>query len=110
MLRRDVELHGEKIPKGARVHLLFAAANHDPRVFPEPDRFDVARTPNNHLSFGFGIHFCLGASLARMELRVGIEELLRRAPDYRLQTDRLERLPSDTNRGFAALPIDEGKS
>ena len=102
---RDVEIRGEKIPEGARIHMLFAAANRDPRVFPDADRFDLARTPNNHLSFGFGIHFCLGASLARMELRVGIEELLRRAPDYRLLTDRLERLPSDTNRGFGALPI-----
>lgn len=74
-------------------------------MFPEPDRFDIVRTPNNHLSFGFGVHFCLGASLARLELRVGLEELLARVPDYRLLEERLERLPSDTNRGFAALPI-----
>ena len=105
VLRRDVELHGCKIPQGARVHMLFAAANRDPRMFNDPDRFDIARTPNNHLSFGFGIHFCLGASLARMELRIGLEEFLRRAPDYRLLSERLERLPSDTNRGFAALPV-----
>jgi cytochrome P450 len=105
VLTRDVELHGCKIPEGARVHMLFAAANRDPGIFPDPDRFDVARTPNNHLSFGFGVHFCLGASLARMELRIGLEEFLKHAPDYRLLTNRLQRLPSDTNRGFAALPV-----
>lgn len=102
---RDVKLHGRDVPKGARVHLLFAAANRDRRVFPDPDRFDVTRSPNHHLAFSLGIHFCLGASLARMELRVGIEELLRRAPDYQLRSEGLERLPSDTNRGFGALPL-----
>ena len=102
---RDVEVRGRVLPKGTRIHMLFAAANRDPRVFPDADRFDPTRAPNNHLSFGFGIHFCLGASLARVELRVGLEELLRRTPNYRLLTDRLERLPSDTNRGFGALPI-----
>lgn len=104
VVRRDVEIRGQKIPQGARVHLLYAAANRDPRVFEEPDRFDITRSPNNHLSFGFGIHFCLGASLARLELRIGLEELLARAPDYSLAVDRLERLPSDTNRGFGRLP------
>jgi len=104
VVRRDVEIRGQKIPEGARVHLLFASANRDPSVFDEPDRFDITRTPNNHLSFSLGIHFCLGASLARLELRIGLEELLARAPDYRLCVDGLERLPSDTNRGFAKLP------
>jgi len=102
---RDVTLHGRTIPKGARVHLLWASANRDPRAFPDPDRFDPERTPNNHVAFGFGIHFCLGASLARTELRIGLEELLARAPAFRLDTAGLRRLPSDTNRGFGALPI-----
>jgi cytochrome P450 len=105
VLRRDVEIRGKTLPMGARVHLLYAAANRDPRVFEEPDRFDILRKPNNHLSFGFGIHFCLGASLARLELQIGLEELLARWPEYRLRTDALERLPSDTNRGFARLPV-----
>lgn len=103
--RREVTLHGRRIPEGARVHLLWASANRDPRAFPEPDRFDPTRTPNNHLAFGFGIHFCLGASLARTELRVGLEALLARAPDYALDTAGLRRLPSDTNRGFGRLPM-----
>jgi cytochrome P450 len=105
VVRREVTLHGRTIPKGARVHLLWAAANRDPRAYADPDRFDPGRSPNNHLAFGFGIHFCLGASLARTELRIGLEELLRRAPDHRLDTTGLRRLPSDTNRGFGRLPL-----
>ena len=101
---RDVEIRDHKIPQGARVHLLYSAANRDPRIFDSPDDFDVSRTPNNHLAFGFGIHFCLGASLARLELRLGIETLLAQAPGYRLELNEIERLPSDTNRGFAQLP------
>jgi cytochrome P450 len=105
VLSRDVELHGQRIPAGARVHLLFAAANRDPRVFRRPGQFDVDRDPNHHLAFGFGIHFCLGASLARMELRIGLEEFLRRAPGYRVRHEGVERLRSDTNRGFARIPV-----
>lgn len=103
--RVDIELHGVVIPAGARIHLLFAAANRDPRVFADPDRFDIERSPNNHLAFGFGIHHCLGANLARMEMRVGLEELLRRAPEYRLVRDGVVRMHSDTNRAFSRLPI-----
>jgi cytochrome P450 len=105
VLTRDVELHGQQLPKGARVHLLFAAANRDPRVFSDPDRFDITRSPNQHLAFSLGVHFCLGASLARMELHVGLQELLRRAPNYSLRSEDLSRLPSDTNRGFGELPL-----
>jgi cytochrome P450 len=104
VLTRDVEIDGQTIPKGARVHLLFAAANRDPRAFPDPDTFDIVRSPNHHVSFGFGVHFCLGASLARMELRVGLEEFLRRAPGYAVDTEGVVRLP-DTNRGFERLVI-----
>lgn len=66
----DVEFHGVTFRRGTATIPLIAAANHDPRVFDEPDRFDVARTPNRHLGFGFGAHFCLGAQLARMETRI----------------------------------------
>jgi cytochrome P450 len=105
VVTHDVELHGTTIPAGARVHLLFAAANRDERQFPDPDTFDVTRAPNQHLAFGFGNHYCLGASLAKMEIKVGMEELLRRAPDYTVDAARVERMPSETNRGFAALPL-----
>jgi cytochrome P450 len=87
------------------VHLLFAAANRDPEVFPEPDRFDITRSPNLHLAFGFGIHHCLGASLARTEIRVGLDELLDRFPEFVVRRDGVVRLHSDTNRGFAQLPV-----
>ena len=100
-----IALHGTVIPEGARVHMLFASANRDAAVFDDPDRFDISRTPNPHLGFGFGIHHCLGASLARTELRVGLDEFLTRFPDYRVRRDGVVRLHSDTNRGFAKLPI-----
>ncbi len=102
----DTELRGVKIAKGERAHMLFAAANRDPRAFPEPERFDPARAQNHHVSFGWGVHFCLGASLARMELRIGLEELLARVPGYRVVPGGVERLPSDTNRGFSRLMIE----
>ncbi len=82
--RRPLELHGCRVPENERVLLLWAAANHDEREFDEPERFDVTRKITRHLSFGHGIHFCLGASLARLEARVAFEELLARYPDYRL--------------------------
>lgn len=100
-----VELSGTRIPTGARVHLLFAAANRDPEVFDDPDRFDITRSPNPHVAFGFGIHHCLGASLARTEIRVGLDEFLDRYPGYAVQRDGVLRLHSDTNRGFARLPV-----
>lgn len=81
---RDVELRGETIPAGEKVLLLYPSANRDEEVFPDPFRFDVSRTPNDHLAFGYGAHFCLGASLARLELRVFFEELLVRLPTLRL--------------------------
>lgn len=81
---RDVDLAGQTIPQGALITALLAAANRDPARFDDPDRFDVGRDPNPHLSFSRGIHFCLGASLARLEARIAIEELLRVAPDYAL--------------------------
>jgi cytochrome P450 len=104
-LTRDVELHRKRLARGERVHLLFAAANRDERAFPEPDRFDSARDPNPHLAFGFGVHFCLGASLARQELRIGLEELLAQAPRYEVTDARPERVRSDTNRLFVRLPV-----
>jgi cytochrome P450 family 142 subfamily A polypeptide 1 len=98
---RDVELEGVSLSAGAKVVLLYEAANVDERHFPEPDRFDVGRSPNEHLAFGFGPHVCLGASLARVELRAMIGCILRRLRDLELATDEplvrsitgIERLP-----------------
>ena len=84
---RDVEMHGQQIPKGARVLLVWASANRDEREFEAPGRFDVQRKIKRHLALGHGIHFCLGASLARLEARVAFEELLARIPEYTLEEE-----------------------
>jgi cytochrome P450 family 142 subfamily A polypeptide 1 len=80
----DHDLHGQRIAAGDQFVLLYASANRDERVFPEPDVLDVARSHNRHVAFGFGTHFCLGAHLARLEIRVMFEELLRRMPNWEL--------------------------
>lgn len=85
ILRRDATLHGVEIPAGALVRLVWGAANRDPREFAGAERFDVARPMRRHLGFGHGVHFCLGAHLARLEARVAFEELLARLPDYALE-------------------------
>lgn len=105
----DVELHGEKIRAGDRVVLLIGAANRDERVFPEPDRYDLLRDTSASLSFGQGVHFCLGASLARLEGRVALEEVWKRIPDYEIDAAGIERVHSVNVRGFAALPIAFGR-
>lgn len=102
---RETEIRGEKIPEGARVHMAFAAANRDGRVFENPDAIVPDRHPNPHLAFSLGIHFCLGARLARAEMRIVLEELLERFPDYRVVPERWVRLKSDAARGFSSLPF-----
>jgi cytochrome P450 family 142 subfamily A polypeptide 1 len=105
-LTRDVELHGQKLHAGERVLLLYPAGNRDERAFPEPDRFDVTRTPNDHVAFGgFGTHFCLGASLARLELRVLFERLLARLPDIELASADLPLRPSNFIVGIEKMPV-----
>lgn len=105
ILTRDVELHGEKLREGERVVLLIGAANRDERAFPEPERFDLLRDTRASLAFGQGTHFCLGASLARLEGVVALEELWRRIPDFEVEPDGLVRVHSVNVRGFAALPL-----
>jgi len=73
---RDVELHGQVIPARKLVLLMIGSANHDAKVFADPERFDISRDPNPHLAFGYGIHFCLGAALSRMEARIALTDLL----------------------------------
>jgi len=103
---RDVEVAGTEIPAGTKVLALFAAANRDPRQFADPDRFDIRRKPNLHMAFGSGVHFCLGASLSRLEGRVATEELLQRLPGMRLDpADPPERLLNPTIRGLRRLPV-----
>ncbi len=106
--REDVELGGRTIPKGALVVCNIGAANRDPAVFPDPDRFDVARAENPHLSFGFGAHFCLGATLARLEGEVAISALLRRFPGLALDAADVTHRPNPILRGLLALPVRGG--
>lgn len=103
---RDVELHGVTIPAGETVLLLYGAANRDPELFTEPETFDAFRTPNNHIAFGSGPHFCLGSSLARLEIRVAFEEILKRLPDLSLEEGtELRHHPSSFIRGIAEMPV-----
>ena len=100
----DVELRGTVLPDGERVLLLVGSANRDPRCFAEPDRYDLDRDTSKLVSFGSGRHFCLGAALARLEGRVGLEELLRLVAAYDIDPDGSERVHSINVRGFACLP------
>lgn len=83
----EVEIHGVTLPAEQEIKLVWAAANRDEREFPDPDRFDVAREFSRHLALGIGIHFCLGSKLARLEARIGFEELLARMPEYKLESE-----------------------
>jgi cytochrome P450 len=83
----DVEICGATVPKGAELGLLFGSANRDPTVFGRPDELDVAREPNPHVSFGAGVHFCLGAPLARLELETSFSTVLRRLPGLELSEE-----------------------
>jgi cytochrome P450 len=85
--------------------LLLASGNRDPEEFDAPERFDVARSPNNHLGFGFGIHHCLGAPLARMEAQVALTSLVRRAPDLALTVDDVIYKTNIVLRGLESLPV-----
>jgi cytochrome P450 len=103
----DVELDGVTIPAGDTVLLSPTAANHDAAQFVDADRLDVTRADNPHLAFGYGVHYCLGAPLARLETRVAIWTLLRRFPDLALAVpaDRLERKSDYRQHALTALPV-----
>lgn len=101
----DVTLHGVTIPKGKRVGMLLVAANRDERHFPNPDMFDLDRNNRDHMGFGFGIHSCVGAAMARMEGRVAFEEILKMMPDYEVQWDGLKRMHSANVRGYTHVPV-----
>lgn len=85
--RRDVEMHGQMIPAGKLVMAVVGSANRDPKQFEAPDRFNVARAPNPHLAFGYGVHFCIGAALARLEAKIALPDLVSRLRGLRLASD-----------------------
>lgn len=105
--REDVILHGVTIPRGAPVLPLLGAANRDPAVFDDPDLFDIGRTPNRHLGFGQGIHYCLGAPLARLEAKIALTNLLARNPNLRLAVDpsQLKPMALPTLHSYTHLPV-----
>jgi cytochrome P450 family 142 subfamily A polypeptide 1 len=101
---RDVELRGQGIEKGEKLLLLYHSANRDEDVFTDPGTFDIDRTPNDHVAFGFGTHFCLGASLARLEIKVMVDRLLTRLPDLQPAGDAPLRNANFIS-GYERLPV-----
>lgn len=104
----DVEHHGQKVPAGSIMVLLNGSANRDERKFPDPDHFDIHRKISHHLSFGYGIHFCLGASLARLEGRIALDEVLKRFPTWEVDWDNAVQARTSTVRGWERLPVNIG--
>ncbi|MDE0603541.1 MAG: cytochrome P450 [bacterium] len=104
-LADQVEMGGKTLPAGDMVYLVQHAANRDPEIFDQPDRFDIARDPNNHIGFGFGLHFCLGASVARLEGTIALEALVRRLPNLQLGPEPEVWVPTMLSRGLEHLPV-----
>ncbi len=102
---RDVELHGTTVPAGSAMLCLSGSANRDERQYPDPDRFDIHREIGQHLTFGYGIHYCLGANLARLEGRIAMDEVLKRFPEWEVDEANARRAPTSTVRGWDALPV-----
>ncbi len=100
----DIDLHDSTIPAGSQVLLLLGSANRDPRAFDQPDRYDIDRGTVAPVSFGFGRHFCMGASLARLETRIVLEELVKRVASYEIDPGGTRRVHSVNVRGFESLP------
>jgi cytochrome P450 len=101
----DVDHHGVTIPEGSAILLLMGSANRDPRRYANPDVFDIHREDISHLTFGFGLHFCLGANLARLEGRVALDELLNRFPEWDVDYDGMRLAPTSTVRGWESMPV-----
>jgi cytochrome P450 len=104
-LAEDFTVHGRTVPAGQRLLLLIGAANRDPAVFTDPDRYDLDRDTSDLISFGAGRHYCLGASLARLEAHVALTEFIRRVARYEVDESRAQRVHSVNVRGFASLPM-----
>jgi cytochrome P450 len=102
---RDVEWYGTSIPAGSTLVLLNASANRDERHFDDGDRFDIHRPADQHLSFGYGIHHCLGAALARIEGRIALDEVLNRFPEWDIDWDHAVQARTSTVRGWESLPV-----
>jgi cytochrome P450 len=102
---QDVEYYGTTIPAGSAVLMLMASANRDPRRFENPAVYDIFRSDLQHLTFGYGLHFCLGANLARLEGRVALDEFLNRWPQWDVDYDNIKLAPTSTVRGWECMPL-----
>jgi cytochrome P450 len=102
---RDVEHHGQVVPAGSILAILNGAGNRDERKFVDPDRFDIHRKIDRHVAFGYGIHFCLGAALARLEGRIALDEVLQRFPSWQVDYDNAVQARTSTVRGWERLPV-----
>jgi cytochrome P450 len=102
---REVTLHGTTVPADVRVLLLTGAATRDERAYPDPDQLDIHRVVGRQIGFGYGVHLCLGAALARLEARVAFEELLARFPAYEVDTEHAVRSYSSNVRGYSSMPV-----
>jgi len=102
---REFEAHGARVPEGSAVLFLVGSANRDDRRFPDGDRFDIHREIGQHLAFGYGAHYCLGAALARLEGRVALEEVLKRIPEWDVDHEGARLASTSTVRGWETLPV-----
>ncbi len=103
--REDFQMGGKQISKGQLLHIMIGAANRDPDQFDDPDRIDITRSPNRHVTLGHGVHYCLGAALARLELRVALASFLERFPDYRLAVDKIMFMDRTASRRPTSVPV-----
>jgi cytochrome P450 len=101
----DTDVHGERVPAGSAMLFVVSAANRDERRWEHASEFDIHRRVGQHLAFGYGIHYCLGAALARLEGRVAVDEVLNRWPEWDVDLDRARISPTSTVRGFETLPV-----
>jgi cytochrome P450 len=101
----DAEFHGQTVPAGSALLCLVGSANRDERRFADADAFDIHRKPGGHLTFSYGIHFCLGAALARLEGRIALEEVLKRVPEWAVDEGNAQLASTSTVRGWEALPV-----
>jgi cytochrome P450 len=102
---KAAEFHGRTVPAGSAMLFLVGAANRDDRRYADGDRFDIHRKVGQHLTFGYGVHFCLGAALARLEGRIALDELLKRFPEWEVDYDNARLAPTSTVRGWETLPV-----
>jgi cytochrome P450 len=105
IVMEDVDYYGATLPAGSPVLLLLASGNRDSRRYPDPDVFDIHREDTQHLTFGWGIHFCLGANLARLEGRIALDEFLKRFPEWDVDYDNIKLAPTSTVRGWERMPL-----